>query len=43
MTHKLQKIILSEHNKLRNEQALGQTSGFKAATRMATIVNEFDV
>ncbi|XP_055297429.1 antigen 5 like allergen Cul n 1-like [Sitodiplosis mosellana] len=37
MTPKLKRIILEEHNKLRNQQALGQTSGYKAATRMATM------
>lgn len=39
MSKKLQKIILKEHNKLRNQQALGQTPGYKSATRMATMVN----
>lgn len=33
--------VLDEHNKLRNQQALGQTPGFGPATRMATMVSIF--
>lgn len=38
MTPDLQQIILDSHNKLRNQQALGQTPGFSPAKRMATMV-----
>lgn len=38
-TQELIDAILDEHNKLRNQQALGQTPGFGPAKRMATMVS----
>lgn len=37
-TPQLQQIILDAHNKLRNQQANGDTPGFEPAKRMATMV-----
>lgn len=36
------KIFLDEHNKCRNSTASGRLAGFKSATRMRTLVSEFD-
>lgn len=37
ITPKLQQIMVDEHNKYRNQQALGQTPNYQPATRMATM------
>lgn len=37
MTPELQQIILDEHNRLRNQQAMGKTQRFPPAKRMATM------
>ncbi|XP_031622380.1 antigen 5 like allergen Cul n 1-like [Contarinia nasturtii] len=43
ITPELQNIILHEHNKLRNQQALGLTPYFSPATRMATMTWDNDL
>lgn len=43
MTPELQEILLNAHNKLRNQQAMGETSGYASAARMATMVNFSEV
>lgn len=35
----MKKEILDLHNKLRNQQAAGETAGFEPATRMGTLVS----
>lgn len=38
-TPELKELLLYTHNKLRNQQANGETPGFAPAKRMATMVN----
>lgn len=40
MTPALQKLIVDAHNRLRNQQAMGETPGFEPAKKMATMVSE---
>lgn len=37
-TPHLKRVLLNAHNKLRNQQAMGETPGFEPAKRMATMV-----
>lgn len=43
MTPELQEILLNAHNKLRNQQAMGETPGYASASRMATMVHFSEV